>query len=82
MSKARAKINYVKLAARVSPIEDSIKIVARIRPRIRAVFNHVNIVAIIEEASFIATETIWDDGNTQWDVVDGVANTHWDIGLP
>lgn len=82
MARARAIIGYVKLDAAVSPIENAVRIIADVKPRIRAVFDYVKLVAFVDEAQFVVTETIWDDGATTWDVEGGVPKTHWDIGLP
>lgn len=81
MAKIKAIIDYVKLDATVEAIEEAVKVVADVKPRIRAFVDHVEIKVMIEEAPFIITWSIWDSGVTQWDVVDGIPQTQWDVGL-
>lgn len=81
MAKIKALVDYVKLSAAVEEIEPALKIVADVAPRIRAFIDHVEIRVMIEETPFVIRWSIWDAGATEWDVVGGVPQTIWDIGL-
>lgn len=81
MARIKALVDYVKVEAFVEPVEDDVKVVAFVRPRIRAFVEHVEVRVMIEESPYIITWSIWDSGATEWDVVGGVPQTKWDIGL-
>lgn len=79
MPKIKAIVSYVKIDALVEVIQPAMKIVAEVRPRIRAFVDFVNVVALVKESSSVVTYSKWDDGSTNWDVVGGVTLTRWDI---
>jgi hypothetical protein len=81
MARIRAIIDYIKLDAAIEEVEAALDIVADVRPRIRAFVDHVELAVMIEESPFVITWSIWDGGASVWDVVDGVPQSQWDIGL-
>jgi len=70
MSHIRAAIDYVKLNAVVEPVQDAMKIVAHVFPRIRAIIESDEIVAIVGESRYVITYSVWDGGLSEWDAVD------------